>query len=351
MRLLLLKNLCFVGWFICLLFYNRCVGIQPINGIEILKGKNRFNREFANLKDPMGVLPETFISQFTNGNLSAKDPANWDEFFVYDRQNTLLILSSAPMYFLKIESDQFYYHLETERRQIVRGLSGTNKKASSLGIFREVGDFMIGLYFTPTELGYAKNSRKIESTGSHRPRPHVWRLLEASNEATVYLPEFEETQLLGNLKFDVQQKKSRFVYTKKSLTSELGPRHVINTPHRFSFMMGKALRKTNCLLDSPSFLRPADEFQLIQDFVAFFSVSLGNARQCSSTGSPTTNCPIAGTRRDFLDTNDGVVVLYRGDLGRFEDFFSKDGFNLIDPKRKLSSTGQKFSYNCPAPKK
>ncbi len=332
------------------LLANHCAAVRPVNGIEILKGQARFNSELGLLKNAKGVLPETFTNQLNNPHIIKKNSISWNEFFVYDRQNILIILSPAPMYFLKLQSDQFYHHVEIEYNQLARGLSGDDKEFSSLSSFQEVGDFVVGLYFTPEEIRYAQNSRRIEgANGTNRPRPDIWRLLEASQTAMVYVPDFEEDQLLGNLKFDVKEKKTRFVYTSNLMTDKLSSDHVVNEPYHFSFIMGKNLQKTNCLLDQQTFFRPAEEHALVQNFIAFFSVPLGNARQCSSHGNETQYC-LAGERRDFLNMKDGIVILYRGDLSRFENFFSKDGFNLTNPMRKLSSSSGSSSYKCKAPK-
>ena len=344
-------NVSFVFLFcFLLLFVSRCVAVQPINGIEILKGKTKFDRELALLEDAKGVLPETFTTQSNNRNLITKNPANWNEFFVYDRQNTLIVLSPAPLYFLKIESDQFYHHIEVEYNQLARGLSGESKEISSFDTFREVGDFVIGLYFTPKEIKYAQNSRRIEGANAqNRPRPDIWRLLEASQTATIYISDFEEAQLLSNLRFDVKEKKTRFIYTQNLMTKDLHSDHIVSAPYQFSFIMGKNLQKTNCLLDQQTFFKSEEELALIQNFAAFFSSPLGNAQQCSSGGKATRNCPKLGARRDFLNIYDGIVILYRGDLNRFENFFSKDGFNLTNHTGRLSSSDQSSSYKCKAP--
>ena len=143
----------------------------------------------------------------------------WNEFFVYDEDVTLVILSVSPRYFIKIESEKFFHHAEREYGQIQNGLTGlitrgdNKKQISSFDLLTSVGDFELGLYFTPKEMSY-NNASRIAQASQSKPRPDIWRLLEASREAFVYSPCFEERQLLTDMKRDVSNHKSRLLYTK-----------------------------------------------------------------------------------------------------------------------------------------
>ena len=333
--------------FLCVVLLYRCSSVQAIHGIQLLKGQKKFNDELSSLIQPRGVLPGSMAVHFESGSFITKDPARWNEFFVYTERIVLLILSPAPLYFIKIESEQFFHHLEREYDQIVQGLSGENKRVSSFASIKEVGDFEVGLYFTPQELMYSNSFRIQQIVGEEKPRQLIWHLLEASQEAVVYLPSFEETQLFDDLKLDVAAQMSRLVYTKKSTIRELGPNHQIRHPADFSFIMGKRLQRTNCLLDKQTFFRTDEANKLVRDFIIFFSLPLGTARE---------NKMMDGKlRKDFLDTHDGIAVLYRGNLELFENFFSGDGMNLKDPKARLRVNPTEAMMNeasgrCPAPR-
>ncbi len=319
--------------------------IQSINGIEILKGKTKFDYELAQLKNAKGILPERIIFDSSNKNLLSKDPAHWNEFFAYDEHNSLIILSPAPLYFIKIQSQSFFHHLDKEFKQIVGGINGQDKKISSSALLKKVGDFEVGLYFTPKELSYNTSFRIIQ-IGSERSKRDIWRLLEASGEAIIYLPIFEETQLFHDLQIDVAYGKSRMVYTKNSMIPTLGPTHIIEHPIDFSFMMGKNLQKTNCLLDKQA-LFLTENYTVTRDFIVFFSLPLGNSRQC---GRFSRCIPRGGRRKDFLETDNGIAILYRGDLSRFENFFLKDNFDLNHSKAHLNIGEIKKIERCKAPR-
>ena len=59
-----------------------------------------------------------------------------------------------------------------------------------------------------------------------------------------------------------------------------------------------------------------------RDFIAFFSLPLGDAVTTQMVGSKNIKT------KAYLDLLDGMVVLYRGNLNRFENFLIKDGFDF-----------------------
>ena len=348
---------------ICFFIYSlfsSCTSVTAFAGIELLKGKTRFDNEVSLLRDPKGILPPDSAALFPEYDFIQRDPAfwrdsgidyssndhlrntGWNEYFVYDEFVSLLILSVSPRYFIKIQSDKFSFHLEREYEQIRQGLSGVNidaagartardKRVSSFDLLTSVGDFHTGVYFTPTEMRY-NTSKRIAQISMSRPRPDIWRLLGASQEAFVYAPCFMESQLLDDMQTHTREGKSRLIYTSNSRSfpahsspacdrpAEITSKHFIEHPANFSFIMGKNLETTEDLLDRETFFFPGEEYEITRDFIAFFSVPLGDANDDDL---------------DYLDLLDGIVVLYRGNLSRFERFLTKDGFDFENSNASL----------------
>ena len=337
---------------------------KAILGIELLKGKSRFDFEVSQLRSPKGIVPPDTNVAFPDKNFLVRDTVSWkdrrvnytskgyfdgtgwNQFFIYDEDVTLVILSVSPRYFIKIESEKFFYHLEREYNQIQKGLSGiyNDKVVSSYNSINSVGDFDVGLYFTPKELNYSTGSSsnvdRIKQISQSKPKPDLWRFLDAAQEAFIYAPCFQEKKLLKDMISHVQNGKSRLVYTKNlspfpgatptlatsMCSSLLSGDHVISHPAAFSFIMGKNLKKTEALMDGETFFKGTEEHELVRDFIAFFSLPLGDTQKTNSS-----NVKI----KRYLNLLDGIVIIYRGNLNRFEDFLTKDGFNFKNLKALL----------------
>ena len=80
----------------------------------------------------------------------------------------------------------------------------------------------------------------------------------------------------------------------------------------FSAMIGTGLTITDNLLGSED-IRFVDRYALTRDFVAFFSVPLGNSKDAVN---------------NHLSQKDGIVVIIRGDISKFRSFLTGQGINF-----------------------
>ncbi len=307
----LLQNIFFWGVF---LYHCSPGNIQRKAGVEILKGDAQFQREVSELIEPRGILPSNDDFEFEGA--VRKDPSKWNEFFVFDERVSLMILSVSPKYFVKIDSREFYSHLNREYLQIKKGKNSADKTKilSGLPFFKEVGDYLVEIYFTPKELNYS-NKNLIKQSNEKPPRPDLWRLMEASEKVILFTPEFEETQIHREfLVHELQHGLKRLIYTNSSPINISRNYININKILNFTFIIGKDIRTTDNLLDGRE-LAFEDEFNLTKDFISLFSLPLGDANDFTN-------------KKRYLDNEDGIVVVIRGDLKRFENFFSREGIDL-----------------------
>lgn len=282
-------------------------------GIEIHAGSAAWLGELNKLKQARGILPNG--TGYSATNIIYRDPAVFYEFFAFDDNVSLILLSHSPVYFLKIESREFRYHLNNELVQVNQGLTGEAKSINSLTFYKQVGDHSVEVYFSPKEIyfstgsGAGKGRIKIKNDTSFLD---LWRLSEAANDVVFYTPLFEEQKVAEDFLTHSLDGKRRLILTDSSTMAN--PKNYNITPLglNFSAMLGTGLTITDNLLGTED-IRFIDRYALTRDFVAFFSVPIGNSRDAVN---------------NHLSQKDGIAVIIRGDVSKYRNFLSAQGVNF-----------------------
>ena len=297
---------------------------QKNAGVLLLKGRKQFNLAFEQLESPLGVAPLNINSY--SDEIVKKNPRSWHEFFLFDKFVSLIILSVEPRYFLKIESENFYYHLRREYLQIKEGKTYDNKVKSSNPFLKKVGSHRVEIYFTPTELKYNRACR-IAQTNQLPPKPDVWRLETAAKKSVFYTPNFNEQQILRDFTDSAAKNmgndRKRVIYTNNNIGPASDLIRTSNLLFNFSFIWGKELELTSEVLDGRN-KNFENIYELTRDFIAFSSLSsFGNPRN-NLTKSGNCSSKSGGS----LNWNDSVFVLIRGNLKLLEKFLMQEGFSF-----------------------
>ncbi len=319
-------------------------GTDQENGfhvLEVMEGQEAFigNVNAMQQQDMKGILPLSLKSHFlpndpnsacdpsnhtsNRSNFCFKDPDIWNEFFIFDQRTLIVILKSSPkLYFIKINSDLFYSHCLAEFRQIKRGKSGrsgSNKKSISTSPFlKQVGDFKVEVYFSPTEITFGTTSssesyKRMRQAGSQRPRPEIWRLLEAAQDVELSFPRFEDDQMHADFLRHIGEGKKRTVYSPHFSLSGLNgraPSYGITKDAVLPFysISGRNLQMTEELIDGED-RNFEDPYELTRDFLALFSLFPGNPGVKGDTNNPSDA---------LLNVRDGIVILIRGPMTRLQ---------------------------------
>ncbi len=174
------------------------------------------------LRNIVGQPGSVLTLKKDQGGSLCEDRENFHEYFLFDEDESIFILQTNPTVFLYINSREFHFHLTNEYNQFVANptLGATDKIKNSQTFYRKVGDYDIALSFTPNEAVYSStgaNEGRIQDRNS-ASYIDFWRLLDASQNAVVYIPgPFEEQRLFTDLYCQVQKGNTRRVYTPESL--------------------------------------------------------------------------------------------------------------------------------------
>ena len=217
--------------------------------IRLYKGRDAFEKILIKYdKNYYAILPHSFKNLFkedpmTSQNHATESPTNtneienadtskiidtdidvdigtshlifkegvWTEYFLFDENRTLIFLNNPEehlddnckdCYFLEIVSPLFFQRFQREWNQIQQGHEAKDKQLSSSPFFKKVGPFQLEVYFTPREFNFSTNSRssyKYKMKQANlviKPRPDIWRLLQASSQAAYVGPNFQDEQML-----------------------------------------------------------------------------------------------------------------------------------------------------------
>lgn len=287
-------------------------------GLKIYAGAAKWNEELGKLKNPRGVLPNG--ASISGPNIIYRDPATSYEFFAYDDNICLLLLSNSPTYFIRMETKDFQYHLRNEYEQIKSGLTGVNKALVTTTYFKKLGDYQVEVYFAPKEINFTSQGSNKYRIGNANNTTYtdLWRLYDAASNAVFYTPSFDEQKIADDFYAQTQTGKNRLILADSSSISSPQNYNLKSYGLNFSFMLGSNLTLTGNLLgcadlNNCSDKYFADPYWTTADFAAFFSTPLGNSN------SGTTN---------YLSINDGIVVIVRGNIAQFKDFVTAQGVNL-----------------------
>lgn len=287
-------------------------------GLQIFAGAAKWNEELGKLKNPRGVLPNG--TNISASGVMFRDPATSYEFFAYDDNVVLLLMSNSPVYFIKMETKDFQYHLKNELDQLRNGKFGVNKTYNTTTYFKPLGDYQVEVYFSPKEFYFTSsgtNKYRITNPNS-MTYVDLWRLYESANDVTFYTPSFDDQKIADDFYSHFQSGKRRLILTDASTVTNPINYNLKSYGLNFSFMLGSNLTLTGNLLgcadlNNCSDKYFADPYWTTADFAAFISTPIG------SSASGTTN---------YLSINDGIAVIVRGNITQFKDFFAGQGVNL-----------------------
>lgn len=295
--------------------------VQRPAGFSIVKGKSNFMHDFGKLKNPYGIVPTPLYSEYSSAfssrpEILPKVMIDYYEFFTFDDNLTLIILSVDPFYYIKIESRSFYFHLMNEYNQIKGGLTGVAKAISSITKYSDVGEYSIEIYFTPKEIKYSTSGvnlyRILDSNGTTSVDP--WRLIEGAGKNVVYYPSFEDLKIHEDIAAYVTAGRKARIYGNSTTISSPQNYYVTSSALNFAFITGTDLTLTENILGTED-IRFADIEELTRDYAVFFSLPPGNSK---------------GTNNN-LNLRDGIAVVVRG-------------YDISPITRYLASQGIDFSF-------
>lgn len=301
-----------------ILFSCQFVGedIQRKSGIDLKKGYASLNNDLSEMINPIGVLPNE--CSFSGNNISKKNSFNYYEFFAAGRDTTIVILSANPMYYLKIDSGEFYFHLMNEKKQIDAGILPKDKKINTIPFYKNVGNFRIEIYFTPTEMKYISSGSNKNRIGDNNATTDVdlYKLYQAAGEIDAYIPQLNEQTILQDFSTMINSGKDVNIFTDNSTTlpAVYFKNSSLNFP--FSFISGENLALTDDLLGNNS-LTFADVNSLTENFIFFLSAPPGNS--------------LSDTENYLYDGDNGkhgIGVIIRGDISRLKEVLSYEGFDF-----------------------
>ena len=278
--------------------------------ITMWETEARFIDDFSKMHEPKGIMPSILSIGKGNRDILMKVPKNYFEYFVYDKDKVLVILSFNPFFYLKLESREVISHFESEYLMFKNNirLSPADKKPSARPKYFDFGDLELGVMFTPSEINFSSESstlNKIMDVDADKDDdPSL--ILDASNFAVFYTPVFEEKKLFSDLWGHIDQGKERYIYTTES---NLFPPNFSEVPYNlnFSFLVCKDIKYT-------------DKMTVIEkkykdnDYCVLFSMPIGDSS--------------AAKDRNFLSISHGIVITLRGNISNVQDFIAAKGIDF-----------------------
>lgn len=358
------KHIAFLA-FAPLVFLAHCSDATTARKVDpiLLSGETaKFKELVQDLDSPKGLISCTLkniigepgsvivIKNDQNSTSTCVDRSDFHNYFIFDENQSLFVLQTDPLIFLYIESREFNFHLTSEYNQFKANpsLSPDDKIKNSQTHYRVVGDYDVALTFTPNEMRYSDrgaNDGRIQDRNSATYLDY-WRLLSASKEAIVYIPdEFTETRLFTDLYCQVQKGNTRKVYTpESSLTlSDLPDWFRSPTDDRFDQACYDAQRNDRSTI-RPWYELRSDMSSKIKHFISFgkdlvingdllgaadinFADRLGLTRPYAfflSTALGSTSDAAEANNQDYLSRRHGFGIQLRGDV----DFLLEEAIAL-----------------------
>lgn len=284
----------------------------------------RFIEDLSKMHEPKGIMPSILSIGKGNRDILMKVPKNYFEYFVFDKDKVLVILSFNPFFYLKLESREIIPHFESEYllfKNNIR-LSPADKKPSANPKYFDFGDLELGVMFTPSEISFSQEAgtaNKIIDVDTEKDDdPSL--VLDASNFAVFYTPIFEDDQLYLDFKDQLGQGKERYIYTTES---NLFPPNFAEVPFNlnFSFLVCKDI-------DYTEKMTVIEKKYKENDYCVLFSMPIGNSSLAKD--------------RDFLSKSHGIVITLRGNISNVQDFIASKG---IDFHEKPPITNKLFLHD------
>ena len=281
-----------------------------------LSSITEFTSIIKNYTDPRGVLPDLFISIFREHKIEGDFVYNSSftsyEFFVFDHQRVLLLLSVQPLYFIEIQSPLFYSHCLEQLEQIRAGRGGSSKVIATAPFLKTIGDLNLEIYFAPKEINYASRGShrgRIRQTGMQRPPQDLWRLFGAAQRVTAYFPDYTDQKMHADIQEQRAKGKIRSIFASHiDLSAEDSAEYLslLEGPS-LAYIHGEGLELTQDLLGDTS-IDFVDQSLLLKDFLFLFSFSPGKNLSENTAYEPA------------LNHNNGIVILLRAHKNALEPF-------------------------------
>jgi len=311
---------------------SRPTSAEIIKDVEIFSGASAWVNEINKLRHGQGVIQSG--TSVLGGTFIYRDPATSYEFFAFDDTTSLLLLSNNPLFFLKINSRDFKFKLNNELAELKAGRTGNAKNLNSVTFYKEVGDSRIEIYFTPNEMKYVTsgdNKYRIgDANSTTQPDLDLWKLIDAANNVSMYSPTFSEQKLASDFYSQALAGKRRLILTNNSTVTMPQNQKTVNQNLNFGMIVGTNLQVTDALLGNQDILFQ-DRFALTRDFIAIFSLPLGNS---------------IPQGRNCLSQVDGIAVVIRGDTTKYRSFMAGQGIDL-DAKPATPTNNVVASISAP----
>jgi hypothetical protein len=288
-------------------------------GLQIYSGSNNWLAELNKLKNPNGVLPTG--TAFSAAGITYDTWGTSYEFFAYDDNYCLILLSNSPVYFIRLETKDFQFHLKNELKQLRDLTTPTNKEINSITYLKKLGDYTVEVYFTPKEFKYVSSGVNQDRLGDANDTTAVdlWKLAEASGNAVFYTPSFDDQKIADDFYTQTNAGKTRLILADSSTIASPVNYNLKSYGLGFSFLTGQNLGITDNLLGTED-IRFVDQFKLTREFITLISAPVNNG----ASG---------------LAQKHGIAVLIRGDITKIRDFISAQGVNLRETPT--------VAVNCP----
>ncbi|MFW6365205.1 MAG: hypothetical protein ACOC2H_01885, partial [Spirochaetota bacterium] len=142
----------------CTVLLSSCLDFtapESAGDVALSKGTVNLVAALSRLDNPYGIMPETLgLSESEYPKILSHSIENHHEFFAFDKNQCVIVLSADPLYFMVINSPEFYRHLNAEYEQIAAGVTPNNKELNTVDNYKRVGDYEVGIFFTTNEMKY-----------------------------------------------------------------------------------------------------------------------------------------------------------------------------------------------------
>lgn len=313
------------------------------------KGRSSLLEEIGRMDSPSGILPDTFAVE-NSGSFLFRSTENYYEFFVFDPDRVIVLLSVEPLYYVIIKSEDFYIPFLREFEQMSAGISPEEKVPVSNPWLKKIGLYSIEVYFTPSQMRYTTGGKLADINSTTHIDPY--KLYRAANSIFFYTPDFGEEKIYGELllKKRYQRESDIIIYARKGSFSESFDHSYISWYERPSIMMNFTvmagqnllvpeqgaddvenwetltieeqinidpnLGETGILGYEDIYYQNQDE--LTDDFALFLTAPLGNSQDEDA----------AFLQPDAAAACHGICVLIRGPISATKNFLQDEGLDL-----------------------
>jgi hypothetical protein len=275
--------------------------------VTIHELQKNFIEDYQKLLEPKGIMPTTLDIGRGDPNIILKVPANYYEYYIFDRDTSLVVLSYNPFIYLKIHSREIASHLNSEYMQFLNNvrLAPSDKKAIVRPFFHKLENLEIAVLFSPTQLHYGGTEPMEDkiSVSDTTEVEHPAITLENSPLCTMYTPKLEDPVMYSSLVNQATSGKQRFIYTTESV---IYPPIYSEVEFNLNF-----------------------SFMAFSDTPAFETISTGSYNSIILLSTPLGNT--SQLDRDYLNISHGVTVILKGDITPITDFLTFKGIDFENP--------------------